>query len=127
MSGVVGLVMLDGAPADAALLARLTACQRFRGPDGEGVWSEGPVGLGHTLLRTLEDVPDGRLPATLGGDLWITADARVDDRPGLRAELERLGRPCPADTPDAHLLLHAYAAWGEECLTHVLGDFTFAI
>jgi asparagine synthase (glutamine-hydrolysing) len=127
MSGIVGMVMLDGSLVDSDLLTWLTACQRFRGPDGEGVWTDGPVGMGHTLLRTTEDVPEHAQPCSLNGEFWITADARVDDRRSLITELHRIGRPCPPDISDALLLLHAYAAWGEDCLAHVLGDFSFAI
>jgi len=127
MSGIVGLVTLDGSPADPELSARLTASVRFRGPDGEGTWAEGPVGLGHTRLRTLEDVPDEGLLASPDGALWITADARVDDRCRLAAELAGHGQPCTTDASDARLLLHAYAAWGDDCPAHVLGDYAFAV
>jgi asparagine synthase (glutamine-hydrolysing) len=49
MSGVVALLDYGGAPFDTKLLQAMTAAQRFRGPDGEGTWQEGPIGLGHTL------------------------------------------------------------------------------
>jgi asparagine synthase (glutamine-hydrolysing) len=126
MSGIAGLLNLDGSPVSGDLLARLTASQRFRGPDGEGVWSEGPAGLGHTLLITGPEGAGEHQPAHLG-DLWITADARVDDRHRLTEELARIGQSCPADAPDAMLLMHAYAAWRGDCLAHLLGDFAFAI
>jgi asparagine synthase (glutamine-hydrolysing) len=127
MSGIVGLIMLDGTPADRELLGRLTDFQRFRGPDGQGLWTDGPVGLGHTLLQTTEDDGSSDLPCSLNGEIWITADARVDERGRLIAELQQFGTDCPCYTSDAQLLLHAYATWREECLAHIRGDFSFAI
>ena len=55
MSGIVGIINLDGAPVDRRLLARMTDCLAFRGPDAQETWSQGPVGLGHTLLSTVDD------------------------------------------------------------------------
>ena len=75
MSGIAGIVNLDGAPIDRDLLSRMTKFMSFRGPDGEEVWTESNVGFGNTLLRT----GSGAAPMLLRvGDLCITADARID-------------------------------------------------
>ena len=55
-------------------------------------------------------------------DRTITANARLDARDELTAKLR-----LPRSLTDAELILHAYAAWGEECVKHLLGDFAFAI
>ncbi len=125
MSGIVGILRLDGAPVDAALLRRMTEFLAFRAPDGSGVWSEGVVGLGHALLRTT--VEDERQPGTLDGQLWITADARIDGQEELRGKLEAKGRAVAASATDAELILAAYAVWEQGCLEHLLGDFAFAV
>lgn len=117
----------DGAPADRALLQSLTHFLSFRGPDARDVWADGPVGFGHTLLRTTVESLGERQPASLDGQLWITADARIDCRSELEAELEREGRKVRSGVPDSELILHAYAAWNEECVHHLRGDFAFAI
>jgi asparagine synthase (glutamine-hydrolysing) len=127
MSGIAGIVQLDGAPADEQLLRRMTAALVFRGPDAQAVWVEGPVGFGHTLLRTTDESAHERQPSTLDGFVHIVADARIDARDELRSKLAARGRAVAADTPDPELILHAYHAWGEECLEHLLGDFAFAI
>jgi len=117
----------DGAPVDRALLQSLTHFLSFRGPDAREVWADGPVGFGHTLLRTTVEALGERQPASLDGQLWITADARIDCRSELEAELDREGRKVRRGAPDCELILHAYAAWGEECVLHLRGDFAFAI
>ncbi len=126
MSGIVGIVNLDGRPVDARLLDRLTRSMANRGPDDRRIWSDGAAGLGHALLRTGGAEPDAQ-PASLDGRVWITADARVDGREALVADLEGRGRTGVRTATDAQLILHAYHTWAEDCVDHLLGDFAFAI
>jgi len=127
MSGIAGIVNLDGAPVNRALLDRMAEFIHYRGPDAKGVWVEGPVGLAHTMARTTQETEHEHQPATLDGEVWITADARLDGRAALIAELRGRGRECPPCTTEPELILHAYGAWGEGCVDHLLGDFAFAI
>ena len=75
MSGIVGILNLDGAPIDRALLRRMTDFLTFRGPDAQHTWVDGNVGFGHALLRTTEESKRERQPFTLDGSVWIVADA----------------------------------------------------
>jgi asparagine synthase (glutamine-hydrolysing) len=127
VSGIVALFARGGAPVDVALLERAIAAQRFRGPEGEGSWSRGSVGLGHTLHRTTLEAEREVSPAALDERLFVTADARIDARDELCARLRDHGREPRPDAPDPELILHAYDAWGERCLEHLLGDFVFAL
>lgn len=127
MSGIIGLFQRDEAPVDAELLRALTESLSFRGPDARETWSAGPIGLGHTMLRTTREAQQERQPACLDGRFWITADARIDCRAQLRKELEDAGRRLPDDLSDSELILHAYAAWQDDCVQHLRGDFAFAI
>jgi len=127
MSGICAIVHLDGAPVDRCLLARLTDSLKFRGPDRRDVWAEGPVGLGHTLLRTTFESELERQPCSLDGRVWITADARIDGWGDLKRKLEAAGRLVLDAATDADLILHAYHAWGERCVERLIGDFAFAI
>lgn len=127
MSGFAGLLHLDGSPVDAELLRRMTAALAFRGPDAQEVWVAGAVGFGHTLLRTTDEAAHEHQPFSFEGQVWITADARVDARDELIRKLKERGRRAGASAPDVELILHAYHAWGEDCVLHLLGDFAFAI
>jgi asparagine synthase (glutamine-hydrolysing) len=126
MSGIVGIVHAGGRPIEPALLHALTESLAFRGPDAQEVWAEGPAGLGHALLRTDESTSD-RQPCTLDGQVWLTADARIDGRADLVRRLREAGRTVAAEATDAELILHAYHAWGEACVEQLLGDFAFAL
>jgi asparagine synthase (glutamine-hydrolysing) len=127
LSGIIGIFDRNGAPVDRQLLRALAHSLSFCGPDGRDVWSDGPVGLGHTLLRaTRESLGERELPS-LDGKLWITADARIDCRSELETELEQADHKIRRPVTDPELILHAYAAWGEECVQHLRGDFAFAI
>jgi asparagine synthase (glutamine-hydrolysing) len=68
-----------------------------------------------------------RQPCSLDGQVWITADARVDGRQELKQKLEANGRNELKTATDVKLILHAYHVWGEDCVDHLLGDFAFAI
>jgi asparagine synthase (glutamine-hydrolysing) len=127
LSGIVGFFGRDGAPVDRPLLRSLAQYLSFRGPDAREVWVSGQVGLGHTLLRTTEESVSERQPATLEGRFTIVADARIDDRAGLLEQLSDAGRTLRQTAPDSELILHAYAAWGEQCAQRLRGDFAFAI
>jgi asparagine synthase (glutamine-hydrolysing) len=111
-------------------LRQLTNYLAFRGPDGQQLWTEGPTGLGHTLLRTTRESERERQPLTLDKKVWIVADARVDARKELISALAHesgCSQSIFADAPDVELILRSYLAWGEGCVEHLLGDFAFVI
>ena len=127
MSGIAGMVQMDGRPVDGDLLRRMTNWLSFRGPDARGILAEGPVGLGHALLSHTSEAERERQPATFDQRNWVVADVRLDARAELVNALRSNGRDASLSNHDAQLLLHAYEVWGEACLDHLLGDFAFAI
>jgi asparagine synthase (glutamine-hydrolysing) len=128
MSGIVGMLHLDGSPVDGGLLGRMTEYLAFRGPDGQRVRLMKDVGFGCALLRLTDESAQEEQPFTLDGRTWIVADARVDARQDLIAELRARGQEAlPSNAPDVELILRAYDVWGEACVTHLLGDFVFAV
>jgi asparagine synthase (glutamine-hydrolysing) len=127
MSGIVGIVNLDGAPVDRDLLREMTRHMAFRGPDAQQTWIDSHIGFGHAMLRTTFEMADEQQPWSLDGKLWITADARVDARVELIHKLEANGCRGLAHANDADLILHAYRIWDTNCVNHLLGDFSFAI
>jgi asparagine synthase (glutamine-hydrolysing) len=127
LSGTVGIFHRDGAPVQAALVQSLVDFLAYRGPDAGASWTEGSVGLGHTMLRTTREAREEKQPANLDARFWITADARLDCRAELLADLKQSGRKVSPALPDPELILHAYAAWGTRCVEQLRGDFSFAV
>lgn len=127
MSGLAGILRLDGHAADQGLLEAMTGRLGHRGPDGLGHWMSGPVALGHLMLRTTPESLEDKQPLTNEtGDVCLALDGRVDNARELRIALEREGVRLRS-RGDAELLLRAYERWGERCPERILGDFAFVI
>jgi asparagine synthase (glutamine-hydrolysing) len=133
MSGIVGMYERGGAPVDRALLQAFTHSLSYCGPDARDMWVSGAVGFGHTMLWTTRELQSQRQPASLDGQFWITADARIDCRDELIAEMARTAgdganlEAWRAEAGDSELILRAYKIWEEECVQYLRGDFSFAI
>jgi asparagine synthase (glutamine-hydrolysing) len=121
MSAIAGIRRADGLVVQAAVLYHMLQTMVHRAPDGTSVWHEGPVALGHGLLRTLCDT-DGDTQPLVDGALVITADVRLDNRDELLEVLQ-----LHKGTDDAALILGAYRRWGYGCPERLLGDFAFGL
>ena len=100
----------------------------YRGPDGIRYWVEGPAGLSHLALHSTPQAAGELQPLPgAGGRVVLVADARVDNRGELSAQLGAKGFLDQPDPSDAELILAAYLCWGPDCPAHILGDFAFAI
>jgi len=127
MCGIAGILHLDGAPASPVLLKKMTDAIAHRGPDGEGQWTSGNVGLGHRRLAIIDLSTAGHQPMiSHDGNFILTYNGEIYNFKQIRAELERLGYRFVSNT-DSEVVLNAYAEWGEACLHRFNGMFAFAI
>lgn len=127
MCGLVALVHLNGQNADTAQLRRMTDIIRHRGPDDDGYFLAGPVGLGFRRLSILDLSPAGHQPMTMpGAGVTIVFNGEIYNFVELRQELESLGHQFRS-TGDTEVLLHAYLQWGDECVTRMNGMWAFVI
>lgn len=127
MCGLAGLVDLRGEPVAHETLKRMTDAVAYRGPDGEGHWVDGAMGLGHRRLAIIDLTPGGRQPMlSPEGDLAVIHNGEIYNFQELRAELQSRGHKFLSSS-DTEVLLHAYREWGDECLTRLNGMFAFAI
>ena len=109
------------------MVSAMLEAAAYRGPDGLNSWIDGPVGLGHAMLRTTpEAVGESQPLIDEQSGLAITMDGRVDNRDELKELLERQGLR-PVSNTDAEIVLRAYQCWGEESPARILGDFAFAL
>lgn len=127
MTGFAAWIAPAGAAPDAGVAARVAAALAPLGPDRQGEWQHGRALLSHALLATSEHDPRESQPLTLDGRHHVVADARIDGRADLLAQLRQHGCEIAGDAPDSALILHAFSQWGEDCVRHLIGDFAFAI
>src|SRR5215203_7079044 len=111
---------------DEALLARMRDVITHRGPDDEGAFIDGPVGLGHRRL-SIVDVAAGHQPMTNeDGSLHITYNGEIYNHADYREELEAKGHVYKTHC-DTETILHLYEEYGTRCLEKLRGMFAFAI
>lgn len=127
MCGIAGLINLDGAPVSAAVLRKMTDAIAHRGPDGEGQWVDGNVGLGHRRLAIIDLSPAGHQPMVSWDHRYVIVyNGEIYNYRELRADLEAEGfRFCSRS--DTEVLLNAIAAWGVKALDHLNGMFALAL
>jgi asparagine synthase (glutamine-hydrolysing) len=100
---------------------------RHRGPDGEGVYFAGPVGLAFRRLAILDLTPAGNQPMlSSDGRLALVFNGEIYNYIELRRELQTLGHRFRS-TGDTEVLLHAYQQWGRDCLSRLNGMWAFLI
>lgn len=126
MSGIAGLWNRDGRPVDRDTLAGMSGTLSHRGPDGEGLWVDGPVGLGCQLNRISPESVTETQPLAHPSGVVLVFDGRLDNRDEILAA-SRDSSPVVVDSPDPDLVLAAYHQWGEEFAGRLTGDFAFAL
>jgi len=127
MCGISGVLRLDGQAVAATTVARMGATLAHRGPDGDGVWVDGPVGLGHRRLAIIDLTPAGHQPmSNEDGNVLITYNGELYNFQQLRVELESKGHQFHSRT-DTEVIVHAFEQWGEDCLSRFNGHFAFGI
>ncbi len=127
MCGIAGIFRFDGRPIDASALERMRISTRHRGPDDEGLWSEGPVGFAHNRLAIIDLSPAGHQPMrdAATGNI-VVYNGEIYNFRELRSDLESEGYAFSSQC-DTEVLLLAYRRWGAACLERFIGMFAFAI
>ncbi len=127
MCGITGLINLDGAPVSPVVLQKMTDAIAHRGPDGEGHWIEGNIGLGHRRLAIIDLTPAGHQPMISADHRHVLSyNGEIYNHRELRAELEAAGYWFRSRT-DTEVVLHALAHWGRDALLRFNGMFALAL
>ncbi len=125
MCGIAGILDIKRKPENHVILG-MTGIMRHRGPDGEGIYIDGPVGLGHRRLSII-DINTGAQPmSNEDGSVWITYNGEVYNFMELRNELESRGHKFRTKS-DTETIIHAYEQYGEDCVKKLRGMFAFCI
>ena len=128
MCGIVGIVS-NTPQIERSWLTIGRDAMIHRGPDDAGEWwsSDGRIGLAHRRLSIIDLTPLGQQPMhSLEYGLSIVFNGEIYNHNELRHELIALGLAFRSHS-DTEVLLAAYAAWGEGCLSRLNGMFAFAL
>jgi asparagine synthase (glutamine-hydrolysing) len=127
MCAIAGVLKYDSRErVERSRLESMAEVQRHRGPDGAGIWIDGPVGLAHRRLAII-DVAGGRQPMTNeDGSAWIVFNGEIYNHVALRREMERAGHRYRTKS-DTETILHLYEEYGSNCVERLQGMFAFAI
>jgi asparagine synthase (glutamine-hydrolysing) len=127
MCGIYGQFRLDGQAVARSLLTSMGNAMTHRGPDDDGAFCAGAIGLGMRRLSII-DLSGGHQPFTTNdGNLALVANGEVYNFQELRAELERAGHQFRSHS-DCETILWGYLEWGlDELLQKLNGMYAFAL
>ncbi|KYF55846.1 hypothetical protein BE08_04990 [Sorangium cellulosum] len=116
----------DGALHDGALIERMTAALRHRGPDGCGHAVRGSARVGATRLSVIDPAANPQPVYNETDQICVAFNGEIYNHRELRAELERKGHVFRTRT-DTEVVVHLYEEMGDDCVRRLHGMFAFAI
>ena len=127
MCGIAGQYnFIRREPVEPDTIRRMTESIRHRGPDDEGYFFEGAIGLGFRRLSII-DLAGGHQPMSDAEEtVWIIFNGEIYNYKELRAELQGKGRQFRTNS-DTEVIIHGYKEWGTDVFNHLNGMFGLAI
>src|SRR5215471_8531358 len=127
MCGIAGIVGCDRSYlADPVDIGHMCNAIVHRGPDDEGIYTAGHVGLGMRRLSII-DLSTGRQPIhNEDRTVWIVFNGEIYNFAELRTQLESRGHRFYTNT-DTEVIVHLYEDHGPDCVHHLRGMFAFAV
>lgn len=123
MCGIAGIFGKPSRDSAAAMVAAL----KHRGPDGDGVYVDERVALGHTRLAIIDPTANAAQPmSTAGGQVCIVFNGEIYNFRELRRRLEEEGTRFRTSS-DTEVLLELYCRDGDAFVSGLRGIFAFAI
>jgi asparagine synthase (glutamine-hydrolysing) len=104
----------------------MTGALAHRGPDGDGVWADDRVALGHRRLAIIDRAGGHQPMGNEDGTCWIAFNGEVYNHHALRKELVARGHVFRTAS-DTEAIVHAYEEWGSGCVERLEGMFAFAV
>ena len=127
MCGITGIYHFDSnRPVSYKQLKKMTDIIRYRGPDDEGHYVEGSIGLGHRRLAII-DLNTGDQPMfNEDKSIALVYNGEIYNYVELREELISLGFSFSTNS-DTEVIIKAYEAWGTDCQSKFNGMWAFAL
>src|SRR5438874_5019908 len=113
-------------PVERETIVRMAGSIAHRGPDDEGFFVAGPVGLGFRRLSII-DLAGGHQPMSdAEGTVWVIFNGEIYNYRELRAELQSKSHQFRTNS-DTEVIIHGYEEWGTDVFNHLNGMFGLAI
>jgi len=127
MCGIAGILEFGrDTRANPAALREMCRAITHRGPDDEGFYTDGAVGIGMRRL-SIVDVAGGHQPiSNEDGTLWIVFNGEIYNHLALREQLIARGHRYSTHS-DTETIIHLFEEYGADCVQHLRGMFAFAI
>src|SRR5947209_5082857 len=126
MCGIAGAVGRSGEYVDPGDVHSMCQTIVHRGPDDEGIHTQGCVGLGMRRLSII-DLSTGRQPIhNEDRSVWVVFNGEIYNFPELRARLESRGHRFCTNS-DTEVIVHLYEDHGSDCVDYLRGMFAFAL
>src|SRR5450755_1312805 len=127
MCGIAGFIDMEcGREKAANLIDRMCKVIRHRGPDDQGVWVDEGVALGMRRLAII-DVNGGHQPVfNEDQSILVVFNGEIYNYRELQKELQERGHHFRTHS-DTETIVHAYEEYGDDCVNHLRGMFTFAL
>jgi asparagine synthase (glutamine-hydrolysing) len=127
MCGITGIMQFgNDTRVEPATLRRMCAAMVHRGPDDEGIYTAGSIGIGMRRL-SIVDLATGHQPlSNEDATAWIVFNGEIYNHAALREKLQSLGHRYSTNS-DTETIIHLYEEYGSDCVQHLRGMFAFAI
>jgi asparagine synthase (glutamine-hydrolysing) len=113
-------------PVHPQVIRQMADSLVHRGPDDEGFYLEGPLGLGFRRLSII-DLGGGHQPMSDQDEsVWVIFNGEIYNFPELKKELESYGYQFRTQS-DTEVIVHGYKKWGVDVFNHLNGMFGLAI
>jgi asparagine synthase (glutamine-hydrolysing) len=126
MCGIAGIISHDPALLSRDRLAKMTNALAHRGPDGEQIWLDANIALGHRRLAIIDLSDAASQPMHCLNRYSILHNGEIYNYIELRDFLEKKGYEFHTKS-DTEVIVAAYDHYGQECLQHFDGMFAFSI
>ena len=126
MCGICGVYHFSGKKADKESVIAMRDAMVHRGPDGEGLFLEKNVGLGHRRLSII-DISGGAQPmSNEDGSIILVLNGEIYNYLELKEELKTRSHVFKTHS-DAEVVLHLYEEYGQQCLSYLNGMYAFVL
>ncbi|MBN2374632.1 asparagine synthase (glutamine-hydrolyzing) [bacterium] len=129
MCGITGIINIDRIPVNRDLIKTMNDIIHYRGPDHYSFYfdDENGVGFGHRRLSIIDLSPSGNQPmSNEDKTIWITYNGEIYNYLELKEDLKAKGIPFKSKS-DTEVILKAYEEWGDDCVRHFNGMWSFAV